>query len=188
MRVEKADIIRVTHKVENFVDKSVVVVPITLDNVADGLNFNTPEEIEQFKYFLSIGHKGYYAYYNGVCALRTWIFVKKEQCLVGSNFIYDLPENEYFSGWSKTNPSFYKLGIFTVALDYAIKDNPDKVIAGYVASDNIGSLKGTQKVGFQTMERYNLYLVFGRGFKVKTYDCIKGKTFRLSFGRTIYPY
>lgn len=187
MRVEKADIVRVVRQVEKNEDKSIIVKAMTFDNVNDGLSFNSPEEIEKFKYFLSIGHKGYYAYYNGACASRIWFFVKKEQCLVGSNFIYDLSENEYFLAWAKTHPSFLKYGLYSSALKYAILDNPNKVISGYVASDNIASLKGTKNAGFETVERYTLIMLFGRGFKIKTYDSKKGRTLRLSIGRIIQP-
>lgn len=187
MAIEKADIIRVMNKVEYVADADIRFESITLQNIMDGASFNTPEELEQFKVFLAQGHKGYYAYYKGECALRTWIFFSKDTARVGANFIYDLPANQAFSGWSMTNPQFYRLGIFTKALIYAINDNPDYTIAGYVDSDNIASLKGCYKAGFKTTERYTLYLLLGRGFKIKTYHYLAGKVFNFSLGRIIHP-
>lgn len=187
MAIEKADIIRVMNKVEYVADADIRFESITLQNIMDGASFNTPEELEQFKVFLAQGHKGYYAYYKGECALRTWIFFSKDTARVGAHFIYDLPANQAFSGWSMTNPQFYRLGIFTKALIYAINDNPDYTIAGYVDSDNIASLKGCYKAGFKTTERYTLYLLLGRGFKIKTYHYLAGKVFNFSLGRIIHP-
>ncbi len=184
---EKADIIRVTGNSLYVKNDNIEIRPITLENILDGQNFNSAEELEVFAHFLEQGHKGYYAYYNGQCALRTWIFCTQDRCLVGQNFIYNLPTNEVFSGWSKTNPDFLKLGIFTAALDFAISDNDDKVVSGYVESSNIASLKGTKKVGFETIMKYHLFVIFKYGLKIKTYQLGKGKCFKPSLGRVINP-
>lgn len=187
MLLEKADIIRVVNKVPYVQDADVRIEPISLQNINDGATFNAPEELEQFKVFLKQGHKGYYAYYKGECALRTWIFVTKEAARVGQNFQYDMPTNEAFSGWSLTNPNFCRLGIFTNALIYAINDNPEYTISGYVDSDNIASLKGCLKAGFITTDRYRLYVILGKGLKIKSFNYLKGKVCELSFGRLIQP-
>lgn len=187
MIVEKADIIRVTKIVPFEEQINIEIRLITEENVNDGLTFNSPEEIESFKQDIIVGHKGFYAYYNGVCAFRAFFFNSGDRCLIGSNFIYDLPSDECFLAWVKTHPEYYKLGLYTSVLKYAIFDNPSKVISGYVASDNIGSLKGSAKAGFEVMERYILFVLFGRGFKVKIYEVGKGRVFKFSFGRVIKP-
>ncbi len=182
---EHADIIRVNNLIPYSPIELIEVKSITEENLFDGISFNSKDELEQFRVFLNEGHFGYYAYYNGQCALRTWIFTNEQRCFVGQNFIYKLPSNEYFSGWSKTHPEFRKLGLFTQALLFAINEHSDKTISGYVESDNIGSLKGTQKAGFISIFRFTLFKLWRFKIQIKTFDHKKGQIQKIKFGSAI---
>jgi hypothetical protein len=186
-RKEKADIIRVNNFIPYLPQDLIEVKAINEENINDGISFNSTDELEQFRIFLNEGHFGYYAYYNGQCALRTWIFTNEQRCFVGQNFYYKLPPGEYFSGWSKTHSEFRKLGLFTQALIFAINEHSNKTISGYVESNNIGSLKGTQKAGFISVFRFTLFK-FGRlKIQLKTFDHKKGKIFKILFSSKIKP-
>jgi hypothetical protein len=183
--IGKANIIRVTKKVFLEPHNDIVIKPITEDNINDGRSFNSNEEIQAFRDFLNQGHKGYYGYYQGNCGIRIWIFNSKDRCLVGNGFYYDLPSDEAFLAWSETSKDFRKKGLYTEALKFAINDNKSKVISGYVESDNIGSLKGTENAGFETIEKYRLFSFSRLHVKIKVYEIGKGKCFNFSFGRRI---
>jgi len=183
--IEKANIIRVTKKVPWEPHSDIEIKPITEENIMDGESFNSKEEIDAFRNFLDQGHKGYYGYYQGNCGIRIWIFSSKDRCLVGDGFYYDLPSNEAFLAWSETSKDFRKKGLYTQALKFAIDDNKSKVISGYVESDNIASLKGTENAGFETVEKYKLFVFWRLHVKIKVYEIGKGKCFSFSFGRRI---
>ena len=185
IKIEEANIIRVTKDIPWVPDPDIQIKPITEENILDGAAFNSEGELDDFRKFLKQGHKGYYGYYKGNCGLRTWIFNSKDRCVVGTEFFYDLPSNEAFSAWSKTSEDFRKKGLFTEALKFAIIDNKSKTISAYVESNNIGSLKGTEKAGFETLEKYKLYTIWKFHVKVKIYEIGKGKCFNISFGRRI---
>lgn len=183
--IEHANIIRVTKEVELDNNPDIEVRPITEENINDGLSFNSQKDIESFREFLKIGHKGYYGYYKGNCGIRTWIFKSEDRCIVGQNFSYVLPKDEAFAAWAKTNIEYRKKGLFTSALKFAILDNKDKVISAYVESKNIGSLKGTEKAGFETLEKYILISFWKFHLKIKTYQINKKNCFSISLGRKI---
>ncbi len=185
LTIENANIIKVINKMPYEKIQGIEFKAITPDNLEDGLSFNTKEDLDAFKRFLSLGHKGYYGYYNGNCAFRTWIFYTSDRCLVGSNFIYQIKNNEAFSAWSKTHESFLRLGIYTAALKFAIQDNPDKVIKAYVDSENIPSLKGVEKAGFKTIEKFILIKFWIIYIKMKIFELGKSKVFKISFGKFI---
>ncbi len=185
--LEKADIIRVTNDVSFVPNSSIRIAPISIDNVSDGITFNTQDELNQFLVFLEEGHIGYYAYYEGECASRIWFFKREDRCRVGHNFLYRLPESEYFLGWAQTDPKFRNLGLYGHILRFGIHDNPEKTISGYVESSNIASLKGTQKAGFITVKRFILIKIWRLKLQILTYNFQKGSCLRLNIGTFLEP-
>lgn len=156
IEIDNAYIIEAMNSVPLYNPNNLSVCRIQISNINDSISFNDEQTILKFKEFDKNGHLGYYCYLNDDCILRTWIFTKSDITFVGRNFIYELQSNEYFSGWSETKENSRGLGAFSYALNFIIHEQNNKRITAYVASDNIASLKGTKKIGFEIIRKFFL--------------------------------
>lgn len=161
IEIDNAYIIEAMSQVHINNPNNLRVCRIEDNNVYDSISFNDKQTILKFKEFDEKGHLGYYCYLNNECILRTWIFTKSDVTFVGRNFIYELEHNEYFSGWSETKEDARGIGAFSFTLNSIIHELKDNRITAYVASDNIASLKGTKKIGFEIIRKF-LLIKFGR--------------------------
>lgn len=185
LNIEKADIIQNTRYTSFEQNDKIEVRRICAENVFDGKEFNTEEEIDTFKQFIEQGHIGYYAYYEGVCACRVWVLTNKDRCLVGDGFIYDLKENEYFVAWVYTHNEYRGLGLYPYILKYALASHPNIIFKAHTDTNNKKALNAVKKAGFETVARYILILVFNRGIKIKVLNSKGRRCFFPSIGRLI---
>lgn len=185
LNIEKADIVQNVRKITFEKNNKIEIKQICPENVNDGKEFNTEEEINTFKQFIKQGHIGYYAYYEGLCVCRLWILTTRDRCLVGDGFIYDLKENEHFIAWVYTHKEYRGLGLYPYILKHAVVSMPHIVFKAHTATKNKPALNAVKKAGFETAARYILILVFNRGVKIKILNSKGNQCFIPSIGRLI---
>jgi hypothetical protein len=147
--------------------------------------FNDEVTITKFKEFLKVGHIGFFCYKGDVCIFRTWIFINSDNTFVGNNFIYQLAENEVFSGWSETALNYRGLGAFSFTLNQIIHELPNLNISAYIAHDNIASIRGTEKTGFEITKRLLLIKFYRLRCKIQFAGKNNSWVFRLGFSHKI---
>jgi ribosomal protein S18 acetylase RimI-like enzyme len=142
---------------------------VTQENLDDAAIFQSAEYLATFKKFLSQGDCGFYAYIDDQCIHRSW--------LVNSGIIkphwsleYSLKPKQSYIHYCETSEAARGMGVYPEVLKY-IRMNyklADSFLIN-VESNNIPSIKGIEKAGFEKV----------REVKVRIFAGIK-------FNRTIY--
>ncbi|MFT6244124.1 MAG: RimJ/RimL family protein N-acetyltransferase [Salibacteraceae bacterium] len=183
--IENAFIVEAINAMPKWHSSELRVERISKSNINDALWFNNEETLKEFERFIEIGHIGYYCYLNEVCIFRTWIFTDSNQCFVGQNFIYKLKPLEYFSAWSETASDYRGKGAFSFTLNHILNELNENHISAFIDSKNIGSIKGTKKVGFVITQKYFLFRLYRLRIQVRYYHHSKNK-FNLSLRSVIH--
>lgn len=169
IEIDKAVIVEVLENPPVISSDVLEVRPITKENINDAAWFNDASVLESFTHFLDSGHLGFYCYKDGKCIFRTWIFTHSANTLVGRNFVYQLAQNEVFSGWSETAPEYRGLGAFPFTLNYIIKQHPEFHISAYIDASNTASIKGVLKTGFTITRKFTLLKFWRIRLQIETF-------------------
>jgi hypothetical protein len=185
IEIDKAYIIEAKKRLPLYNPNNLRIQRIDSSNMMDSVLFNTEDTLLKFKEFNKNGHLGYYCYLEDACILRTWIFTKSDVTFVGRNFIYELEPNEFFSGWSETKEDARGIGAFSFTLNSIIHELNDKRITAYVASDNIASLKGTKKIGFEIIRKFLLIKLSRLSIQIEYFRFNRRRFISVRFGHKI---
>lgn len=156
--------------ISNYLNKVADVRIVSYDNVNDAKSFQSDNYIEAFKKHLTNGVRGYYAYINGICCHRSWVFTN--QMAINPFISLPLKENQVYIGWCATAENTRGKGIYPQVLSTIVRDYADKEIFIVANSKNIASQKGIEKAGFKIKGICKVIVVFG--IKKKDYTIIKG--------------
>ena len=185
IQIQKAVIVEVKKSVPKWTSEILRVERITLENLEDCKWFNDEFTITKFKEFLKVGHIGFFCYKGDICIFRTWILINSDNTFVGNNFIYQLAENEVFSGWSETAVQYRGFGAFSFTLNQIIYELTNLNISAYIAYDNIASIKGTEKTGFEITKRLILIKFYRLRCKIQFTTKNNRRVLRLGFSHKI---
>ncbi|MBO7127393.1 hypothetical protein J6W78_07575 [bacterium] len=133
---------------------------VTLENVDDAKSFQSENYIRFFRNFLKKGAVGYYAYKDGVCVHRSWVFEQKMQ--IHSLVAEPLLENQVYIAWCETAAFARGLGIYPQVLSRIVQDYSAKQIFIAVNKNNTASIRGIEKAGFELCRTYRIKRVLGK--------------------------
>lgn len=133
------------------------VVDITLENLKLVKELRGPEFEEQFRYQLSLGDFGYYAYCNNQPVGYGWV-----KHFGSDDFFFDISEGCCYLCRFFVHDSMRGQGIYPELISSLIKKEQD-ISTFYIAVErgNIASENGLKKVGFKFVKEFG----FIRGFK-----------------------
>ena len=158
-------IIQIKHRadapINEIGNKGVVIKPVSLSNINDAKGFCSESQIKSFEAFVEKGYKGYFAYVDGVCVSRIWIFTDSDRAYLNDRVIYRLRPNELYEGWGETDFNYRRRGIYNDLKNYALKDNIGYDVLATIDHDNKASLKANIKCGFHIYRKY-LMVTIGR--------------------------
>ncbi len=140
---------------------SIEMVPVTYESINLVKELRGPEFVEQFKYQLTLGDFGYYAYYNGKPVGYGWV---KHQ---GSDdFFFEISDGCCYLCRFFVHESMRGLGIYPELISSLIEKEQD-TLTFFIAVErgNIASENGLKKVGFKFVKEFG----FIRGFR-KTFN------------------
>ena len=133
---------------------------VTQKNVDDAKSFQSENYISSFKNFLKMGVTGYYAYKDGVCVHRSWVFEQKMR--IHSLVTEPLLENQVYIAWCETAAFARGLGIYPQVLSRIVQDYSAKQIFIAVNKNNTASIRGIEKAGFELCRTYRIKRVLGK--------------------------
>ena len=142
------------------------MVPITEENISLVRELRGPEYEEQFKYQLSLGDFGYYAYHEGRPVGYGWA-----KHGGSDDFFFKIGEGCVYLCRFFVNEKVRGHGIYPELIGALIRKETS-VDTFYIAVErgNVASERGLKKVGFEFVREYG----FIRGFK-KTFNMKKLK-------------
>jgi hypothetical protein len=139
---------------------AIKIEKVTPENVEDAKSFQSENYISSFKNFLKKGFTGYYAYKDGVCVHRSWVFEQKMQ--IHSLVTEPLLENQVYIAWCETAAFARGLGIYPQVLSRIVQDYSDKQIFIAVNKNNAASIRGIEKAGFELCRVYRIKRILGK--------------------------
>lgn len=145
-------------------DLAIEMVPITEENVHLVRELRAPEYEEQFKYQLSLGDFGYYAYHEGAPVGYGWVKHKGSE-----DFFFRIEDGCAYLCRFFVHASARGHGVYPEIISRLIRED-SSAKAFYIAVErgNDASERGLKKVGFKFVREYG----FIRGFK-KTFNMKK---------------
>ena len=141
-------------------DAAIKIEKVTPENVDDAESFQSENYIRSFRNFLKRGVTGYYAYKDGVCVHRSWVFEEKMQ--IHSLVTELLLENQIYIAWCETAGFARGLGIYPQVLGRIVQDYSDKQIFIAVNKNNAASIRGIEKAGFELYRVYRIKRILGK--------------------------
>lgn len=139
---------------------AIKIEKVTPENVEDAGSFQSENYIRSFRNFLKKGFVGYYAYKDGVCVHRSWVFERKMQ--IHSLVTEPLLENQVYIAWCETAAFARGLGIYPQVLSRIVQDYSDKQIFIAVNKNNAASIRGIEKAGFELCRAYRIKRILGK--------------------------
>ena len=147
-------------------DLELKMVPITDENVFLVRDLRAPEYEGQFRYQLSLGDFGYYAYYNNQPVGYGWV-----KHSGSDDFFFKIGETCAYLCRFFVSETMRGHGIYPeIISELILKENAVKTFYIAVERGNESSERGLRKVGFEFIKEYG----FIRGFK-KTFNMKKLK-------------
>lgn len=134
---------------------------VTEENVEDVLSFQSVQQVNTFKKFLTLKHQGYYAYLQNVCIHRSWVVIGPATILLHKFYGIKLAGNEVFIQYCETAPSARGKNIFTEVLCHIGEVYQQKRILISVDSKNVSSLRSMTKAGFVEVYRKRIRVFAG---------------------------
>jgi ribosomal protein S18 acetylase RimI-like enzyme len=125
-----------------------------------------PERVEEFRGFLARGDVGYYAYLGGRVVHRTWVRrgpVRGPLWLAWGSL--EVGPSQAYVHYCETAPAARGHGIYPAVIAHAAREARDAGARDVLISsrvDNVASLRGIARAGFDERERHVLRIRFGR--------------------------
>jgi hypothetical protein len=147
----------------------VEIRPVTRERVADALDMESSERIEEFRGFLQRGDLGYYGYLDGKVVHRAW--ARMGPVRVATYHSYGPLNVESDSGYvhyCETAPSARGLGVYPAVLCAIVSDLHARGVREVTIAttlENSASRHGIEKAGFVESRRIELRILFGVAFR-----------------------
>ncbi len=139
---------------------AIKIEKVTPENVEDAGSFQSENYIRSFRNFLKKGFVGYYAYKDGVCVHRSWVFERKMQ--IHSLVAEPLLENQIYIAWCETAGFARGLGIYPQVLVRIENDYEGREIFIATKETNFASRRGIEKAGFELYRVYRIKRILGK--------------------------
>lgn len=142
-----------------------VVREITPETVSDALSMESDSMVGQFRTFLYQGHRGFFAYRDGLVVHRSWCVIGP--ATVTTWFEYaplTLPASAAYLHYCATAPSCRGLGVYPMVLSQIVSVLASEGIEDvYVATDvdNVASQRGIVKAGFTLISKTGVTVIAG---------------------------
>lgn len=136
----------------------ILIKKVNFNNIEDARWFNSEAQMKSFYDFIDKGYRGYYAYIDGVCVSRLWVFSNSDSTFLNDYFLYKLKSDEVYVSWGLTDSQYRNMGVFQKISAYILEDNVGKKVLGSVNPLNSVSLKLHENLG---------YYIFGKYFLIK---------------------
>ena len=145
-------------------DLDLNMVPITEENLSLVRELRAPEYESQFRYQLSLGDFGYYAYHDGVPVGYGWV-----KHAGSDDFFFQIGEKCVYLCRFFVHESMRGHGIYPAIIS-ALIDREQGIDSFYIAVErgNEASERGLKKVGFTFVKEYGLIRGFKKTFNKKT--------------------
>lgn len=155
----------ITHTVQ---EAPVIIMLANQENIQDVLNFQEEIFLNIFRKFIENGDVGYLAYLNEKCVHRSWVKCKPQDVNLHRFLKMRLLENETFIHYCETSPDARGKNIYPNVLCKIADDFKDKTNI-FISADaeNIASIKGMIKAGFEEVSIINITIILG--FKLLKY-------------------
>ena len=135
------------------------------NNLTDILYFQDKIYIDIFQNFLKMGDTGYFAYIDENCIHRSWVKSNNQIVYPHWTLPYKLKDNEIFIHYCETAPEARRKNIYPHVLSHISDNFKDKKILISVNKNNLASIRGIQKVGFEKKESVQTIVLIGIKFK-----------------------
>jgi len=136
------------------------IVNVDYSNYKDALIYEPLHKVQQFKKFLDAGDRGYYAYFNGKWAHRSWVTFGPKVVDRWRNFapMY-IGKDEAFIHWCETTPYARGQNIYPAVLSKIVNDIKGSYKNIYISTtiNNTSSQKGIIKAGFKEIQRIKVF-------------------------------
>ena len=143
------------------VDSKAIIKSANKDNIKDLLYFHDIQYIKKFEKFLELGDRGYLGYFNDKCVHRSWVKSNSQVVYPHWSFPYNLNENEIYIHHSETSEVGRGQNIYPHVLTIIVEENVDKNILISTNVNNISSIKGIEKVGFEVVYSIEIFIILG---------------------------
>lgn len=134
------------------------------ENLKDIFYFQDEKYFATFKHFLSIGDKGYLAYIDNRCIHRSWVKSNFQTVLFHWALPYNLQKDEIYIHYCETASNARGKNIYPHVLSSIVKEHYNKTILISTNKNNLASIVGIKKVGFEIRSIIQLKIIFGLKF------------------------